>query len=319
MKKALVIRLSSLGDVALSSVLFEPLFRAGYRIYLLTYKPYGELFEDDPRVCILQKEKAHLLSKDTLSKLKGLKTDVQIDIQRNIKSFLLRRKLGGRWFTYRKDSLRRRLSVYLKAFRKEFFVTEAYLEAIKDLDVEVRDRKPKIIVSEDRLRSLRDTIGEERFIAIGVGARYRKKAYPYFERLVQILISRGYRIVYLGDKEDRKKVMGWPGLNLCGELSLTDVLAVIKLAKVFVGNDSGLLHCARAVRTPAVQIYGGTHPTLGFSLYPEEGKVVLKGLECQPCDIHGKGRCKHGDYRCLDIEPKEIASLVRELEVSAGR
>jgi len=83
-------------------------------------------------------------------------------------------------------------------------------------------------------------------------------------------------------------------------------LGVIKGAELFVGNDSGLLHCARAVKTKAIEIYGGTHPTLGFSLYPDEGKVFCKCLDCQPCDIHGKGNCKMGNYECLNIPPIKI-------------
>jgi ADP-heptose:LPS heptosyltransferase len=316
MKKALVIRLSSLGDVALSSVLFEPLFRAGYRTYLLTYSPYRELFEDDPRVCVIDTDKKSLLSDGNLDRIRGLGIDVYIDIHRNIKSFLLRRKLKGRWVLYRKEALRRRLSVYLKFLRREYHITEAYSETLRELGIEVKDKRPKILVSEDRLRSMKEIVGEETFLTLGVGARYRKKAYPHFGKLVEILTDRGYRIVYVGDYRDRELVKDFPGLNLCGELSLTDVLAVIRLSKVFIGNDSGLLHCARAVRTPALQIYGGTHPTLGFSLYPEEGRVVIKGMECQPCDIHGKGKCKYGDYRCLDIEPGYIASLIEDM---AGR
>ncbi len=313
MKRALIIRLSSLGDVALSSVLFEPLFKAGYRTYLLTYRPYGSLFEDDPRVSVIETDKKELLSEENLRKLKELDFNVVIDIHRNIKTFLLKRRLKGRWVSYRKESIRRRLSVYFKRFRRQFYITEAYLKILEDLGIKGGDLRPKILLSESRLRTLQESLEIKNFVTVGVGARYRKKAYPHFDKVADMLKDMGYEVIYLGDEKDRKLAEGFPGLNLCGELSLTDVLAVLKLSRAFVGNDSGLLHCARAVGTSCVQIYGGTHPTLGFSLYPEEGKVVLKGLDCQPCDIHGKGRCKYGDYRCLEIDPVEIAGMVREI------
>jgi ADP-heptose:LPS heptosyltransferase len=53
-------------------------------------------------------------------------------------------------------------------------------------------------------------------------------------------------------------------------------------------------------------IYGGTHPCLGFAPYPDEGKIIFKNLPCSPCDIHGKGKCKFKDYRCLDIPPQRV-------------
>ena len=162
------------------------------------------------------------------------------------------------------------------------------------------------MVSEERLEKLREFLPRGDFVVLAPGARYRKKRYPYFKELADIFLENGFGVVWVGDEEDRRVLGEVKGLNLCGRLSIPDVLGVIRLGRLFVGNDSGLLHCARAVGTPSVQIYGGTHPTLGFSLYPEEGRVVIKNLDCQPCDVHGKGKCRLGDYRCLEIEPAYI-------------
>ncbi len=309
MRRALVVRLSSLGDVALSSVLFEPLRRAGYEVYLLTYEPYGSLFADDTRVSVIELKRGAPLP----DKLKGLSFELILDIHKNLKTLRLRFKIRGRWITYDKDSLRRRLAVHFKSLRRRFYITEAYLKVLSKAGVPAWDPKPKIEVSRERLGRLEKELGKGNFVALGVGARYRKKRYPYFGELARLLMERSYDVVYVGNEEDGRVASSLPGLNLCGRLSLTDVLATLKLAKAFVGNDSGLLHCARAVGTPAVQIYGGTHPTLGFSIYPEEGRIILKNLPCQPCDIHGKGSCRHGDYRCLEIEPQEVADALESL------
>jgi len=307
MKKALVIRLSSLGDVVLSSVLIDPLVNSGYKVFLLTFKPYHQLFEDDWRVNTIPTTKGDLFSHDFIRNLRKKKFDLFVDIHRNIKTFRLRLALGGKWVSYKKDSLRRRLAVRFERFRKPFYVTEAYLKALGKLS-EGASPLPKILLSEERLSRLREFLPSEEFVVLAPGARYKKKAYPYYRELAGLLRENNFEVVWVGDEEDRKRLGKVEGVNLCGRLGLADVLGVIRLGSVFVGNDSGLLHCARAVKTPAVQIYGGTHPTLGFSLYPEEGKVVIKGLECQPCDIHGKGECKLGDYRCLDIDPRLILS-----------
>lgn len=95
---------------------------------------------------------------------------------------------------------------------------------------------------------------------------------------------------------------------------------IIKGASLFIGNDSGLLHLARAVGAKAIQIYGGTHPTLGFALEPQEGVYLFKGLYCQPCDLHGKGSCRLGEYPypCLDIAPEEVFAVAKRLLEGQG-
>ena len=314
MKRALIVRFSSLGDVVLTSVLIDPLIAKGYEPYLLTFKPYDSLFEDDYRLRVLGTTKGELFKREFLARLESYKFDLYVDVHKNLRTFMLKLRLGGRWVSYPKDSIRRRLAVRFPYFRKSYSVTESYLRAIGTSAES--NRTPKILISEERVSKVRKLLPEKEFIAIAPGARYRKKRYPHYGELAKLIKEEGFEVVWLGNESEGKEIGNAPGLNLCGKLSLTDVLAVISSARAFVGNDSGLLHCARAVGTPAVQIFGGTHPTFGFSLYPEEGKVIIKGLECQPCDLHGKGRCKLGDYRCLEIEPSlilsEILRLVRD-------
>lgn len=306
-KRALIVRLSSLGDVVLSSCVIDPLIGKGYIPYILTFEPYGVVFEDDRRLKVIQVKKGKLFSRETLKSIKGF--DLYLDLHKNFKTLILKTLVGGRWKTYRKQSLRRRLSVHIESLRRPFNVVEAYLQAIGE-----REGRPKIHVSQERLKRWREELGDD-YISIGAGAKYRKKMYPYFGDVCDLLRKHGYRVVFVGDDADSKLVSSWKGTNLCGRLSLIDTLAVIKTSKLFIGNDSGLLHMARAVGTKAVQIYGGTHPTLGFSLYPDEGKVLFKGIKCQPCSIHGEGVCKYGTYECLDIKPQEVvASAIGLLE-----
>ena len=304
MKKALIVRFSSLGDVVLTSVLFEPLLRAGYKPYLLTFSPYEELFKDDDRVAVIRINKENFLKE-----IRKIPRDfeLKIDLHKNLKSLIVRLSLGGRWRSYKKESLRRRLAVHFKAFRKPYFVPEAYAESVKDI-ISIENPRPYVKVAEERVKKYRKELKD--YIVLAPGARYKKKRYPYFRELAELFIKSGKKVVIVGDKRDYELSKDFPGINLCGRLSLIEVLAVIKGAKLFIGNDSGLLHCARAVKTPAVQIYGGTHPTLGFSLYPDEGLVFFKGLDCQPCDIHGRGECKRGDFACLDINPITIFEQV---------
>ncbi|TGR61009.1 glycosyltransferase family 9 protein, partial [Mesorhizobium sp. M2D.F.Ca.ET.223.01.1.1] len=51
-----------------------------------------------------------------------------------------------------------------------------------------------------------------------------------------------------------------PVVNLVGALSLETLLALLKEARLFVGNESGPMHIAAAAGTPVVGLFGLTNP-----------------------------------------------------------
>ncbi len=317
-KKVLLIRFSSLGDVVLTSALFEPLFKRNFEIHLLTYKPYDQLFGEDKRVKTLGVSKEEL-KKNLKGLIKRLNTEgyfAVLDLHANPKSFLIRNLLrAGIKAVYKKRSLYRRFCVLLNRFglaeklkRKTFNVVEAYAQTLRVLGIEEKKPRPSVEVDENTFRETlrRFNLKGKKYIVLGVGARYRKKEYPHFGKLAEILNRRGFEVVLVGDKRDYERTKHFKGvLNLCGKLNLTESLHVLKGAALFVGNDSGTTHMARAVKTPVAVIYGGTHPCLGFSPFPDEGIVITKNLPCCPCDLHGKGGCRR-NFECLDIPPEEV-------------
>ena len=44
--------------------------------------------------------------------------------------------------------------------------------------------------------------------------------------------------------------------NLCGKLNLLEVSICIKKCKIFIGNDSGLMHIASATGVPTLGLFG---------------------------------------------------------------
>ena len=323
MKKVLLLRLSSLGDVVLTSSLIEPLIKRGFKPYLLTYEPYTDLFGDDPRIETIgvQKEQLKNLFRffRLIEKLQKENFRALLDLHGNLKTFLLRRFLKVPLkAVYKKRALKRRLCVFLNRFglakgwkEENYSVLEAYGQTLRVLGIKEPLYLPKIEISQKRAQSLFKKWGlrQGEYIVLGIGARYRKKEYPHFGELARIL-SRNYRVVLVGDKRDYQRSKGWKGvLNLCGKLTLRESLYILSGAKLYVGNDSGATHMARSVKAPVLVIYGGTHPCLGFAPTLPEGKVITKNLPCSPCDIHGKGGCKY-NYRCLDIPPQQIAEEV---------
>lgn len=98
-------------------------------------------------------------------------------------------------------------------------------------------------------------------------------------------------------------------IDLAGNTSLAEAMALIGICDCFVTNDSGLMHVAAAQRTPLVAIFGSTDPVATGPFF--EGSVIIQHkLECQPCF---KTHCK-SDFSCmLDIGVDEVAGAVRAI------
>jgi heptosyltransferase-2 len=82
--------------------------------------------------------------------------------------------------------------------------------------------------------------------------------------------------------------------SLAGLLSLRQSVAVLSLCRLFIGNDSGLMHVASSLGVPLVAIFGPTAPALTV---PLTGRIRLlhRGADCAPC---GHRECPT-DHRCM--------------------
>lgn len=100
-------------------------------------------------------------------------------------------------------------------------------------------------------------------------------------------------------------------VNAAGKTSLKQTAALIQKCKIFISNDTGLMHIAAAVRVPVVAIFGPTnfHRT---SPYGNSHIVVTSKLPCVPC-YRGYGT-KCDDITCLNrISVEEVMSAVERL------
>ena len=98
-----------------------------------------------------------------------------------------------------------------------------------------------------------------------------------------------------------------PGvLSLVDQLTLEETTALISLGALFVGIDSGLLHIAAAVQTPAVGLWGPTSAHLRFSR-SNARSFVTSTAECQGCHhrvprLHWMTGCPF-DIQCMKRIP----------------
>ena len=106
-------------------------------------------------------------------------------------------------------------------------------------------------------------------------------------------------------------------VDLVGTTDLGVAVGVLKAARVFVGNDSGLMHVAAALGLVTVGIFGSSNPDWTSPRGRLTGTVVADGFECRPCY---RRRCNQAEF-CLDqVTADAVLAKVTELDgVSAVR
>ncbi|WP_297888944.1 glycosyltransferase family 9 protein [Sulfurihydrogenibium sp.] len=272
----------------------------------MTLKPFAELFSKDYRIKnLITPDKKELKSLKNIIKFSKNLDRYQyiLDLHGNLRSFLVSFFVKGQVIRYKKQGIKRRL----KILDPNFNVIKAYLQTLECLGIS-GDYRPKIVLDEKDFYNL-DFLPDN-YVVIGAGARYLTKMYPYYGKVSELLLKKGFKVVLVGSKEDREKDKGvYPDkvIDLRGKLTLRQSLAVISKSKFVISNDSAVAHMARAVGVKVLMIYGGTHPYFGFAPFKDEGDYIFKGINCQPCDLHGKDVCKSGDFRCLTlISPEEV-------------
>ena len=116
---------------------------------------------------------------------------------------------------------------------------------------------------------------------------------------VRLALDSGGEVVALGDQQAdgfvkdlaaalgvkaRDSADGRQGLvNLAGRTSLTEAVSLIKSARSFVGNDSGLMHLAAALEVPTIGVFGSSNPDWTAPLGARTRAVVAQGFPCRPC------------------------------------
>jgi ADP-heptose:LPS heptosyltransferase len=156
------------------------------------------------------------------------------------------------------------------------------------------------------------------FVALVPGAAWPLKQWPldYWKRLVDLHPDTHF--VVLGGPDDqmsRELSENFPDkiFNLAGKLTIKESCAVVQLAAVTVVADTGLLHVADLFGARAIALIGPT--AFGFPA----GKwidIVEHKMDCRPCTKDGRGACPNPTpAECMfAITPEEISSRLQMVD-----
>jgi len=153
-------------------------------------------------------------------------------------------------------------------------------------------------------------------VALAPGAVGPSKRWPgaAYAELARRLIDHGTDVWIVGGPGEAPLVRIIQGAvprvrDLTGT-DLRNAILALATADAAVSNDSGLLHVAAAIGTPAIGIFGPTSPWHWAPLNPIAARVrTASQLDCQPCH---KPTCRMQHHRCMrDISAEQVLEVTQ--------
>jgi ADP-heptose:LPS heptosyltransferase len=154
-------------------------------------------------------------------------------------------------------------------------------------------------------------------------APQRRWPVEHFHNVVEHLLQRPHlRCVLIGGAQDRDMVNRFQAslsqpdrvVNLAGHLSLRELVALMQLADLYLGNDSGPLHVAACVGLPVLALFGPESPEV-YGPPAQPGNTVLYRAElCGPClNVYSDKQSQCRDNICLKrIQPADVLQVLEE-------
>ena len=131
----------------------------------------------------------------------------------------------------------------------------------------------------------------------------------------------GLGVCVLGGQADEHaagKIVEMTGKNavsLAGRLSLQEVMALLSVVSMYVGNSSGPTHLAAALGTPCIGLFRSGDVNRFRPRGPGPIRVLQSRVECTPCQGDNMGR-----HVCMETLPTEIVfrAILEMMETSSA-
>lgn len=319
LKKILLIRFSSIGDIVLTTPIVRALKeQLKCELHVLTKKQYAGIYKNNPRVDFVHSFEKNIA--EIIIKLKNENFDFVVDLQKNLRSHKVVKALKKPSASFPKLNIEKWLLVNFKINKlPEKHIVDRYFEAVKPLGI-----------SNDRLGleyylpkneaidpvSIKETL-KNGFVAWVIGGQHFTKIMPA-EKVSFIISKLNLPVVLLGGPEDKDRGEEIVELsdnhsvfNTCGQFSLNGSASLVEQSKLVITNDTGLMHIAAAFKKPIISIWGNTIPE--FGMYPylpdKEDKFVIsevKDLSCRPCSKLGHKKCPKKHFKCMLEQDEEF-------------
>lgn len=316
MKKILIIRFSSIGDIVLTSPVIRCLAMQlpQAELHVLTRQSNRQLFELNPHI-----SKIHCfegsLSK-VIDQLRQEQFDFIVDLHKNLRTFRIKKALKRPSAAFPKLNFEKYLLVRLGIDRMpDVHIVDRYFKAVEPLGVHNDGKGLEYYLPADDDPSLAG-VSEKfsaqlgaGFYAVVIGGKHKTKILPV-EKVTEVCNKLRLPVILFGGQEDKERgdriamYSTSHVTNSCGSLSLNQSAWLLKQATAVMTNDTGMMHIAAAFQKPIVSVWGNTVPALGMTPYMpgNEHRSVLaevSGLKCRPCSKIGFNNCPRGHFHCM--------------------
>lgn len=321
MKKVLIIRFSSIGDIVLTSPIVRSLKNQleNIEIHYLTKKSYGSIVQNNPNI-----NRVYVLGEslnDVIRELQKENYDFVVDLHRNLRSFRVKKALKKPSGTFSKLNFEKFLLTKFKVNKlPEIHIVDRYFGAVKKLGVKNDQAGLSYYIPNEDQVLLADYGIHDCFAAFAIGAQFATKRLPK-DKIISLIKQISSQIVLLGGPSDVSTAASisesCPNvINLCGKLNLNQSASIVQQSQVVITHDTGLMHIASSFEKKIISIWGNTVPEFGMYPYqpskPANYSIFeVKDLPCRPCSKIGHNKCPKEHFKCMINQPLvEIAEAI---------
>jgi len=308
--KILILRFSSIGDIVLTTPVLRCLKMQlpGAELHYCTKRAFADLIEPNPYI-----DARHYLDgslNDLIRQLRAERYDLIIDLHNNLRTRIIKTRLGVRARTVDKLNWQKWLYVRWKIDRlPNRHIVDRYMDTVLSLGV-LNDGQglDHFIPTTDRVAAHElPPAHQTGYVAYAIGGQHATKRLPV-TRIIDLCRQLDQPVVLLGDATDRAtgeqvlRALGSERIyNACGLYRLNQSASLVQRAHVVISHDTGLMHVAAALRKQIYVIWGNTTPRFGMYPYQTPFTSLEKiGLSCRPCSKIGSDRCPLGHFRCMN-------------------
>ncbi len=326
MKKCLIIRFSSFGDIIQLMSVLPALKSDDLCIHWFTKKefaPIAALSKDVDKVWEFDKNKGLFGLIKFAWFLKSQNYTHIYDAHRNIRSFIcvlilksfqninIVSRSKERWKRFLLFNLR------INKFPRPYRGMNSYHTPLKKWNIK-RKFETSVSWQFDNILSTKKKKklqGLDNRVLLAPFAAWKMKTWPKQHWLELVCRWSKEKFVVLGGKKDKcfpelEKISNV--VNLVGKLSFVESCYLISRCKLLICADTGLIHAADILGVKGISLIGPT----AFGFPTNDNITVLEvPLHCRPCSKDGRGRCSQKIYqRCMvEISPKMVAATVQSM------
>lgn len=264
--------------------------------------------------------------------VRSVRYDVAVDLQGAMRSAVLARWSGARVVYGAAEPRESPASLWYtrRAMVRGAHVVEQNLsiaEVVAGRELEIpRVEFPRAEGAEQRIGERLTAEGIRVFAMMNPGAGWGAKRWPEerYGRVARALAGHGMRaILNYGPGEEnlaREAEAASAGAAKAMKCSITELIALTRRARLFIGGDTGPLHLAAALQVPVVAIFGPTDPArngpyrTGNARTDNARSIVLRN----PASPTTHARRSQPDQAMLEISVDEVVDAARRLLATNG-